>query len=133
MAASPSAVAHRWFEEIWNQRRVDVADELLAADGIGHVAHGEIIGPAGFRQMHAMLVNAFPDQKVEVQAIAAEGENVFVHWRIRGTHTGPLQELQPSGKSIDIQGMTRFLVRDGKVLEGWDCWDSGRLVAHLQS
>ncbi len=129
---TPATVARRWFEEIWNQRKVEIVDELLAANGVGHVAHGTIVGPPGFREMHAMLVAAFPDQKVEVQAIAAEGENVFIHWRIRGTHTGPLQNVPPSGKPIDIQGMTRFLVRDGKVVEGWDCWDCGHLMAHLQ-
>ena len=132
MSASPATVARRWFEEIWNQRHLDIVDELMAPDAIGHVAPEDITGPGEFRRMHAALCAAFPDQKVRVLAIAAEGENVFVHWEIKGTHHGPLFDLPASGKKFEVNGMTRFVVRDGKVVEGWDCWDSGKLFAHLR-
>jgi len=132
MSASPATVARRWFEEIWNQRQIDLVDELMAPDAIGHVAPEEFRGPQGFRKMHATLCTAFPNQRIRVMAIAAEGENVFVHWEVKGTHHGPLHDVPASGKAFEVSGMTRFVVRDGKVLEGWDCWDTGKLLGHLR-
>src|SRR6478735_830646 len=132
MSASPATVARRWFEEIWNERRIELVYELMAPDAIGHVAPEDFRGPEGFRRMHETLCGAFPDQRVNILAIAAEGENDFVHWQIIGTHHGPLLDIPLSGKAFEITGMTRLLVRHGKVVEGWDCWDSSKLLAHLR-
>ena len=53
---------------------------------------------------------------LEVLAIAESGDNVLVHWRMTGRHTGTLLGLAGTGKSITIDGMDHFVLRDGKAL-----------------
>ena len=130
---TPAVIARRWFEEIWNQRRVESIDDLLAPDGVGHMVTGDIRGPVEFRKVHAELLVAFPDQSVRIKAIAAEGENAFVHWLIEGTHQGQLLDIAPTGKKMTINGVTRFRIQDAKVVEGWDFWDAGGLLAYLRA
>jgi steroid delta-isomerase-like uncharacterized protein len=132
MAATPAQVARRWFEEVWNQRKDATIDELLAPDGVGHLAVGETRGCAEFRGFHKAILDAFPDQKVHVDYIVADASNAIVHWHLEATHTGPLYDLKPTGEKITIQGMTRLAVEDGQIVEGWDCWDSGKLMEKLR-
>jgi steroid delta-isomerase-like uncharacterized protein len=133
MAATPFEVARRWFEEVWNQRRAETIDELLPAGGVGHLATGDIIGPAEFRKFHAVLLAALPDLSLHVNRIIADEDEAVVHWRIDGTHRGELFEVAATGKPLSFSGMTRMIVKNGVIKEGWDSWDAGALREQLRS
>ena len=53
---------------------------------------------------------------LEVVAIAESGDDVLVHWRMTGRHTGALLGVAGTGKAIAIDGMDHFVLRDGKAL-----------------
>lgn len=53
---------------------------------------------------------------LEVLAIAESGDDLLVHWRMTGRHTGTLLGLSGTGKVITIDGMDHFVLRDGRVL-----------------
>jgi predicted ester cyclase len=53
---------------------------------------------------------------LEVVAVAESGDDVHVHWRMTGRHTGMLLGLAGTGKSIAIDGMDHFVLRDGRAL-----------------
>jgi predicted ester cyclase len=36
-----------------------------------------------------------------------------------------------TGKDINFRGITWMTVKDGKVIEGWDSWNQGALLAEL--
>lgn len=56
MATDLALLARRWFEEVWNQRRSETIDELMHADGHGHLEGGEVRGPAQFKAISAELL-----------------------------------------------------------------------------
>jgi hypothetical protein len=60
---------------------------------------------------------------MEVVSIAADGDDVFVHWHLTGTHTGPLLGIEPTGKPLAVDGMDHFVVRDGKVVSNFVIFD----------
>ena len=64
-----------------------------------------------------------PDWQMEVVSIAADGDDVFVHWHLTGTHTGPLLGIEPTGKPLAVDGMDHFVVRDGKVVSNFVIFD----------
>jgi steroid delta-isomerase-like uncharacterized protein len=66
---------------------------------------------------------AVSDWRMELVSIAQQGEDVFVQWRLTGRHTGPLQGIEPTGKSIAIDGIDHFVVRDGKVVSNFVVFD----------
>ena len=127
MAADPKTVARRWFEEVWNQRRDKVIDELMAHDSIGHLEDRDARGPADFRTNFAALAGAMPDLKVTIEDIVAEHERVAVRWHIAATHTGHAVGA-PTGNPIDMRGTTWLTVRNGQIVEGWDTWNFGGLL-----
>jgi predicted ester cyclase len=49
----------------------------------------EVRGPEGVLQLHDVLMPAFPDMRLDLEDLVAEGEKVLVRLVIRATHTGP--------------------------------------------
>lgn len=57
--------------------------------------------------------------------VASEGETVFAFWRLTGTFTGAaFYGVTATGRSIDIRGMDRFTVCDGKIVPVFAAYDS---------
>lgn len=131
MRNDAKTVARRWFEEVWNERRDGAIDELMAEGAYGHVEGGELRGPAEFRTMRNTFLNSLSDIRIEVEDVIAEDENAVVRWRARGTHDGPGFGVEATRRSIDIRGMTWLVVREGKIVEGWDTWNFAALLQTL--
>lgn len=67
---------------------------------------------------------AVPDFHIEIISLAEQGEDVFVQWRITGTHTGAKwQGIAPTGKRVDLDGIDHFVVRDGTVSSNFVVFD----------
>jgi len=131
MSEDNRRAAIRWMEEIWNQRRVEVVDELMAPHATGHMEGAVINGPEDFRAMRQQLLTAFPDLHVHVEETIADRDIVALRWRLHGTHLGEAMDLKPSGRRIDAVGTTWFRFADGKIVEGRDTWNQGALFASL--
>lgn len=114
------AIVRRWFEEVWNQRRTETIDELMAADSICYGDGTSIRGPGGFREQQFMpLITAFPDIKSQIDGIIAQGDEVAVRWSGTGHHTGDGLGFAPTGEEVTFRGMSWIVVRKGKLHEGW--------------
>ncbi|MEK6375056.1 MAG: ester cyclase [Acidobacteriota bacterium] len=133
MANHAAILGRRWFEEVWNERREEAIDELMAPDAVGHMEGGDVAGPQGFREVRAIFLNALPDMHITVEDVLSDGDQAVVRWRVRATHTGELLGVAPSQRKIDFRGMSWLTVRDGKLAEGWDTWNLGGLLDSLRS
>ena len=60
---------------------------------------------------------------VEVVTIAQDGDHVFVHWHLTGTHAGPLAGIEATGKPVAIDGIDHFVMRDGNVVSNFVVYD----------
>jgi predicted ester cyclase len=61
---------------------------------------------------------AMPDQTMTILAQAAEGDTVFTHWVLAGTHTGGDFLGQPAtGAATRLEAVTVDVVRDGQIVE----------------
>lgn len=132
MENQAAVLGRRWFEEVWNDRREEAIDELMAPDAVGHMEGGDVAGPQGFREVRAVFLNALPDMHITVEDVLSEGDRAVVRWRVRATHTGDLLGIPPSHRKIDFRGMSWLTVRDGKLAEGWDTWNLGGLLDSLR-
>ena len=125
------ATAMRWMEEVWNQRREEVVDELMHVDAVGHMEGGDVHGPAGFKAARAAFLEALPDLEITVEGCVEEGDQVVLRWRVNGTHRGSGLGIPPSGQRVEARGMSWFVLRDGRMAEGWDSWDQTGLIQRL--
>jgi predicted ester cyclase len=104
----------------------------MAADARGHLEGGEeIVGPDQFLQFQNAVLQAIPDMRIEVFKALSEGDHACFLWIAKGTHSGEGFGLKPTGKAVSFRGTTWLRVIDGKISEGWDCWNQGGLFAAL--
>jgi steroid delta-isomerase-like uncharacterized protein len=128
-----SALARRWFEEVWNDRREETVRELMAPDVEGHLEGGlEVRRPGDFLAARTGLLEAFPDFGVTVEAVIAQGDDVAVRWSASGTHRGESLGFPASNRPAAFRGITWLTFRNGKIAKGWDAWNQGRLIQELQ-
>ena len=133
MAESNADLARRWFDEVWNLRRDDTVRELLHRKGIGHLEGKDIEGPEEFLAGRAALLDAFPDLRVTVEATVSDGPDVVVRWSASGTHRGDGLGFPASLRRASFRGITWLKFKDGRIVEGWDSWNLGRLLSDLKA
>ena len=132
MSAELKAVALRWFEEWWNQRRDAVLEEITTPD-CRAVVEGLDGGldREGLKEHRRAWLSAIPDLHVEIPHVATEGNVVIVQWRLLGTHLGPGLGIPPSGKAVDVSGFTSVWFENGLIAKGVDSWNRGEFIASL--
>ena len=124
------ALAHRFWEEVTNQGKVHVLDEIVAADYVQHHV-GVPPGLAGLKKFAEANIRAFPDQHAKVEDIVAEGDRVMTRTVIRATHTGPLRDIAPTGRSITVEVVDIWRIEDGKLKEHWGVFDNLAFMRQL--
>ena len=66
---------------------------------------------------------ALPDLRLEVVSIVEQGDDVFAHWKLTGTHNGPVQGIEGTGKSIEVDGIDHFVLRDSRIVSNFVVFD----------
>ena len=133
MSEHNKANVRRLVEELWNKGNLSVADELFAPTYEHHDASTLDFGrgPEGEKKRATLYRTAFPDLHLMIGDILAEGETVMTRWSCRGTHKGDLSGIAPTGKQINISGVTIARFAGSKIVEGWVNWDALGLMQQL--
>ncbi len=114
-------LVRRWYEEIWNQGRLDVADEIFASD---YVHPGQTLsGPAGVRRVVEKYRLALPDIEFHIGGLIMEGDRVVARLTFSGTHRGLLDDLAPTGRRFKADAIGIFQIRDGQLTRHWGVFD----------
>jgi len=131
-AESAKTLAHRIADEIWTQGKLDVIDEVIAADFVGRSpTDGEFRGPDGFRRLVERYHSAFSNIEMRIDSLVAERDVVAVRWTARGRHTGELMGIAPTGRDATVEGVQFDRVRDGKIVESHGLFDALGLLQQV--
>ena len=124
---------HRWFDEVWNQGRLEAIDELMAPDAAMHgLGDGAgVNGAAAFKDFVVRLRGAFPDIQITVAETVVEGDMIASRWTATMTHSGDQLGLAPTGRRVGVTGMSMARLRDGVMVEGWNNWDTMALMEQI--
>ena len=115
-----AALARRWFEEVWNDRRESTIEEFLTNDSVCHADQGDLRGIECFRlQQYRPFIGAMPNLRITIEDILESGLQAVVRWTARGTHTGPDLGCAPTGKTVTMHGMTWMRFESNRLVEGW--------------
>ena len=125
------ALIRRAYEEGFNQRNLAVLDEVNASDLVSHNASMTIQGLEAYKQWLSMYLAAFPDAHFTLEDLIVEGDTVVVRQTFRGTHTGELMGIPPTGKQVTAPGIAITRVLNGKVVEQWANYDDLGLLQQL--
>jgi steroid delta-isomerase-like uncharacterized protein len=127
------ALIRRFYEEVWNQRKLKVVDELLSASHALQEPNmsGAQTGPALYKQRVVELTTAFPDLCFTLEDTIAEGEKVVASWTLSGTHRNEYLGIAATGKKISLEGITIHHIKNGKILDSYTRWDALGLMRQL--
>jgi steroid delta-isomerase-like uncharacterized protein len=120
-----------YIERAWNRCEAEAIDELTAPGFQYHLAGQPGRDRAATKAFIAMTHRAFPDWRVEIADLIAEGDGVAVRWEGRVTHLGPFHGIPPTGRKIAVTGINLYRVRDGKIDGEWEQTDSLGMLQQL--
>jgi predicted SnoaL-like aldol condensation-catalyzing enzyme len=131
--AANKTLVRRFFETVLSDGDLTALDELIATDYVGHDPNLPPLppGPEGVSLFALGSRVAFPDQRVTIQDLLAEGDRVAVRFSLEGTHRGDLLDLPPTGRHVAVQGVALYRIAGGKIAEGWIGLDGIGLLDQL--
>jgi len=126
-------IARRYFEEVWNQGKVDVLDELLAPEYINHTPSTgrPPAGPAGLKPIVLAIRRAFPDLHYTIEDVIVTGDAVAIRTTMTGTHEGDFFGIPPTGKKIKVMQIQIERIKDGRIVEHWRVTDELSLMRQI--
>jgi steroid delta-isomerase-like uncharacterized protein len=133
MSEEYRSVVRRWFVEVTNQGKLEVADELLAPEYVCHDPNSEAGGVRAdaLKESITYFRNALADMRFEIEDMITEGDKVVTRWTLRGTHRGELFGVNSTGEQVGMSGIVISRVADGKIVEEWDEYDLLGLMRQL--
>ena len=117
--------SRRAIEEAFGQGKLEVFDEVCAADWVGHDPLSGDQDVAAAKQTIAAFRDAFPDLTFTIEDIFAAGDKVVYRWSVEGTFENEIMGLQPTGeRGSPVRGITIDRYEGDKIAESWSQWDT---------
>lgn len=124
MSATDEAVVRRFYEEMNNDRKNELAPDLFTAD---HRLHDPQVpaadGPLGMVDTVAVYQRGV-DGHWDIQELFSAGDRVVVRWVGTGTHVAEVNGIPPTGRPVRVEAITIHRMREGKIAETWEVWDT---------
>lgn len=122
------ATVRRFYDELWNRWRLEVADEIVSTalrfrGSLGTVCEGR----DAFKRYVEGVRAAFPDWHNRIDDLLASGDRVVTRMTWTGTHRGALAGIEPTGARVEYGGAAFFRFEDGLIEEAWVVGDTQEL------
>ena len=114
-------VLRRLLEEV-DKGNLAIVDECYATEYFDHSPspiRGMAPGIEGVKSAFRLFQAAFPDTRHVIEDLIADGDKVVARLSVRGTHTGELMGLLPTGKEVTMTGIAIYRFENGKIIERW--------------
>lgn len=122
----------RYLDSVWNQGRIEASAAFL--DPSYRRYGGPESAPLdveGQRKRLQSFRTAFPDVRLVIEEMIAEGDLVAFRFTLSGTHEGTFQGIAPTGRRVKVPGLDLVRLKDGKLTEHWGGADVNVLKAQL--
>ncbi len=124
----------RSFADAGNRNQLDAFDTLLAPDFVRHCqATPEVTVTTceEFKQFYRDTAKTFPDQRMTLDVLVAEGDRVAFWGTFTGTQEGPMGPFPPTGRRLESEIGGMFRIEADKIAELWVTWDNLSGLAQL--
>ena len=123
----------RLYLDVFNHRKLDALDELLAPEFVSHLRVGDISGLESFRAVMDDFYTAFPDVLWEVDEWVFTEERAVIRYHWLGTQTESWLGIPPTHKIVRGEGLELLHIAKGRIVEVWNYSDIMGLAAQLQA
>jgi len=120
------------FMDAMSQGDTTIVDSTVTEGIVDHQAMpGMAPGREGLKAMMTQFHAAFPDLKITVKDMTADGDKVWVRSTMTGTMKGEFMGMKPTGKSLDLEGFDLVRFENGKMAEHWGVQDNMSMMQQL--
>jgi steroid delta-isomerase-like uncharacterized protein len=111
-------------DELFHKGNLDMVREMFAPSYVVHLTGADKSGSHEFiRSFVTDLRAAFPDLRVEVEVLIADGDKVAWQRTHRGTFKSDFQGIPATGRSMLWRDMVVTRYENGKIAEEWGVSD----------
>ena len=120
--ADRERLARSAFDDVWRTGGVGAVERFFAP------AEAERI-----RRQVALVRRAFPDYAPEVQSVRITENTAVLRWVGRGTHQGVFAGLAPTGRAVEVRGVSIYVFKGDAIVERSTLWDMLTLLERLSA
>jgi steroid delta-isomerase-like uncharacterized protein len=133
MNPADAAALHRAMFDAIERRDFDALRGLFAVDATHTSPDGEpMIGPEPVIDEVRVFVEAFPDLSIDIRhQHVPDPSHSIIEYTFRGTHTGPLEEVAPTGRSVAAVACSVLEAHDGVIDRESDYFDTTSILTQL--
>jgi kynurenine formamidase/predicted ester cyclase len=132
MSAEANKAAVRLFYQQMDKGNLEIVDELVSANYVGHVPSFEDIkGRNGLKDLLVVFHSAFPDLLHIIEDLVAEGDKVVGRFTLRGTQRGELFGVCPTNRSVTFTATGIYRFENGLLAEDWIEYDALGIVDQI--
>jgi predicted ester cyclase len=120
MSEQNKMLTRRFYEEVFNEKKLGTVDELCAPGFVDHnPGPGQAPGLQGLKDWMQQFFQAFPDLTATVHDMVAERDLVVTRLTLQGTHKGAIGGAAPTGKKVTFTALDMVRIKDGRAIEVW--------------
>jgi predicted ester cyclase len=122
----------RWAFDRLNERDVTPLRPFWSAETVERFPDATCRGSDEIAAYFEGVFAALPDFHMRVESLAEQGDDVFVHWHLTGTHSGaPFSGIAATGRPVAIDGIDHFVLRDGTVVSNFVVFDQMQFARQI--
>lgn len=119
--------------EVFSNGNVAELDACVDPNVVEHAPDPNIkeTGLVGLKKMIESYRSSFPDLKMNVHSMTAEGDVVTAHFNMTGTNSGPMGEMPATNNTMNIDGVDIIKFKDGKAIEHWGYYEEMKMMEQM--
>ena len=107
----------RYIELVWDHQNPDAVDQFLAPHYRRHLTPTSApLTRADQKRLLTSFRAAFPDIRITVEEVIADGDRIAFRSTMHGTHQGEFQGIAPTGKAVTIGLLDLIRIENGKFV-----------------
>jgi steroid delta-isomerase-like uncharacterized protein len=126
----------KMYEQVWNdivnKGQIDLINNKYFDPNIVQVnATGNIVGITDFKAYYKTFMAGFSDVKFTVVDVFGQGSKIVKHWNFKGKHTADFFGIPATGNTVEVDGVTLVLMKNGKIAQEQDFFDNAIFMQQL--
>lgn len=119
--------------KIWNQGELALIDKLYAPEYVRYHTDisDKLVGLNALKEHVTSLRRAYPDLTVKIDELLVKNDMSVTRWTFTGTNEGAIGEMPPTGKRVQVSGVTIGRFFSGKITKEWAYWNNAAVLDQL--